>query len=276
MTLPSPTNLVDPVNDEDLDGEPDEAKAEPKWNPRGSRVHQMVPMISHPALFSFRKKPAKHWVPYYGDQSLAWFVWEMRKRNACGTTALPSPFGDPTGKALMLQFLRCSPIFRQTLIEISEHLDSQPAEKDKTVVFCHFPGTGELLQMALGFLGIPSIILRSADNPDARYHRVYKEFNKDHYHKVLIVPFTLKLAGMDMHDKACKGICMEQSSNQATMEQGTKRMHRLPQTSQQSITRLYMPGTYMSRIERLMVRKSRNIELVINDSLRGAEKCDRQ
>lgn len=136
----------------------------------------------------------------------------MRTLSAGGIKQLPNPFHDASGKSVLRQFLVNSPIFRQTLLDILENLESLPSEKNKTIVFCHNPRTGELLTMVLGRMSIPSLRLRSSDIPDANDKTIEEQFNNGYKLK------ALSFAGFNMHYKRARVICEEQYFNNATVE----------------------------------------------------------
>ncbi|KAK3697074.1 hypothetical protein LTR37_017672 [Vermiconidia calcicola] len=78
---------------------------------------------------------------------------------------------------------------------------------------------------------------------------------------------TLKIEGLDMFKRCARMICLDQPYNHAILMQAQYCIHRPGQTVPQRVSR-YRTQTWAG-VERNLVKKQRNIELLTNDHIRA-------
>ncbi|KAK4497584.1 hypothetical protein PRZ48_012035 [Zasmidium cellare] len=244
------------TTDKDLEN----AEAKPQKELGKAKRPQKLRICTHPAFRKWRFLDADDWEERR-KLSLAYMVWEMKRTQACGLQDMPDPFSSE--KELLRQALACSPKFRQMLVEAYDTVSKTPDDgKKNVIVYTDFGSEAILAQKYLDFCGFDTILLTSKESPDERYETLKKSFNAATKPKVLIMPLTLRLAGLNLHHRCCRVICLGQSNNMATLIQAIHRVHRLDQTVAQLVTRYYLSNTYMVEVEQKMIDKAASINTV--------------
>ncbi|KAK3109722.1 hypothetical protein LTR53_016712 [Teratosphaeriaceae sp. CCFEE 6253] len=165
------------------------------------------------------------------------------------------------------QVLKHSPVFCAAITNIwSTWLANRQAnqKQGKTIVFYQSAKVGEWLHKVLGFLGIGSAILWSGLNVGKRYEKICRFNDLENPDIVMLVPFTLRMEGVNMHTACSNIICLDPPANDAVLEQAIGRIRRPGQKAEQHITRLHLTPTWASVRDLRYFEKALNKELVIN------------
>lgn len=131
--------------------------------PRSGHVWRTLISI-HPALWGFRYRSSDEWAKDYYNTSLAFVVAEMRKLNTCNVTH-QSPQQPVTPNDVLMQFLFCSPVYRQLLIDAAKTLLANREDEKNHIINLR---AAMLAEKLLGFLGFRICLLLSQSGARTR------------------------------------------------------------------------------------------------------------
>lgn len=86
-----------------------------------------------------------------------------------------------------------------------------------------------------------------------------KEFNESEQPTALIVPFSLRMEGYNLHDLCRRAVCLDAPSRPSILERNIDCVRRLGQTAQQKVTRYLLHHTFQQIREQFLVQKTTEI-----------------
>lgn len=190
----------------------------------------------------------------------------MRKCKALDLDEEEEPFNSDV--AVLEQALRGAAPLAKALVNVWDTIENAPPESNKVIGYCTSPRSVELFNKILLWMGISTVALRSTVDSDYRNKLITEHFNKEVIsHHVLLAPLTLRIAGWNLHYRSHNVIFIGEPPALPIFEQAMYGIRRLGQTFDQFARRYYVPGTYHVVMEKTMLNRALQIEMVTNDHL---------
>ncbi|KAI7209858.1 hypothetical protein KC333_g8528 [Hortaea werneckii] len=252
----------------DAGAEDGDAPAEVQSQKKRHYRSSVIPLISHLGFHALRKRTTPQWQEQK-DRTLAHFVYELRKCRALDLDQEEDPFSSDV--AVLEQALKGAAPLNKAVVDLWDVIHNSPEGSNKGIGYCTSPRTVEVLNKILLWMGIPTVVLRSSDKPDYRNDLITKYFNSGNEHCVLLAPLTLRIAGWNLHPRSHNVIFVEEPPSLPLFEQAMFRIRRLGQRFEQRVVRYFVPGTYHVNMEKRMLDRAIQIEMVINDYLHSRD-----